>query len=83
MGQPCTLLDPPGTSGHGSSRSQDIPPSSRREAAGVRLRTRAAPELQPEDTHEFRPGDIALEEELLEQLLAWMDESVTADAGKW
>ena len=83
MGQPCTLLDPPGTSGHGSSRSQDIPPSSRREAAGVRLRTRAAPKLQPEHTHEFRPGDIALEEELLEQLLAWMDESVTADAGKW
>ena len=57
-----------------------------REAAGGKptcLRAlRAAPKLQPETYCKFRPGDIDLENELLDQLFTWIHECVTIDANK-
>ena len=57
--------------------------SAKREAAGGKLaRLRAAPKLEQETYRELRPGDIDLEEGLLDQLFTWMDESVNIDARK-
>lgn len=72
------------TLGTGDSRGHcRVEFSAKREAAGGKLaRLRAAPKLEQEKYSELRPGDIDLEEGLLDQLFTWMDESVNIDARK-